>query len=83
MCSLAKTGPELMDEVVLHTTLDALLDRSPYAIPYTDEEWLQIKVLQRAQRAHFNIKEERKYDKKQGIDTTIKKEPENDGTDES
>lgn len=68
----ALTGPEQLAEIAQHVTLDALLDRDPHAVPYTDEEWLSIITQQRNARAHFNIKEERQYSRKQGVETEAK-----------
>lgn len=61
-------GMELLDHIAEYLTLDALLDRNPHAIPYTEEELLRIVQLQRADRATFNIKQEAAKNKKAGIE---------------
>lgn len=62
-----KTGPELIDIMVEHPTIDVLLDRSPYAKPYTDAELMQVIEAERRDRARFDIKSKKRQDKKDGI----------------
>lgn len=67
------TGKEWVEIIGKHPTLDELLNRSPYAKPYTDAELLRIVEIERAERALFNIKEEKVRMKREGI------EPEEEG----
>lgn len=62
------TGPELMDQIGSSPTLDELLDRSPFAKPYSDDELTLILTIQRKDRAMWNVKQEKKAAKKQGIE---------------
>lgn len=62
------TGPELVDAIAHHCSLDLLLDRDPHAEPYTDDEWLALITLEREARKLFHVKEEKKRMKKQGIE---------------
>lgn len=70
------TGPELLEYIAQFPTLDQYLDRDPYAVPLTDSELLLLIQRQRAERALFNIKEQKKRDKKAGVDTDV---PSDDG----
>lgn len=61
------TGPELMQYIAQFPTLDTYLDRDPYGVPLTDDELLLLVQKQRAERALFTLKEQKKRDKKAGI----------------
>lgn len=62
-----KTGQEWVDIIAAHPTMDELLNRSPFAIPYTDEELMRMVEINRAERALFTIKEQKARDKKAGV----------------
>lgn len=61
-----KTGPELVKEIGTLPTLDQFLDRNPYAVPLKNAELMEVVKIERAHRAHFNIKEQEKKDKGNG-----------------
>lgn len=75
MAETEKTGAELLALIAQHPTLDELLDRDPLAVPYTREELTRIVEIERADRALFNIREQKARDKKDGV------EPEENPTD--
>lgn len=63
-----KTGPEIMDEIIQEPTIDRFLDRSPYAEPLTDAELAELVAAMRRDRVTWNMKEDKKAAKKEGID---------------
>lgn len=62
-----KTALEVMDEAVKSPTLDELLDRLPSTMKWP-EDYEQLVRTSRADRALFNIKQEKKSAKKQGVE---------------
>lgn len=69
-------GPELLEQITLHPTLDLFMDRDPHAHPLSEEELRQLVEVMRKERAAFLVSEQKKKEKKQGID--IQEEPENE-----
>lgn len=62
-------GPELLEQIILHPTLDTFMDRDPHTRPHTDEELRQLVEVMRKERAAFLVSEQKKKEKKQGIET--------------
>lgn len=58
------TGPELIEAIAAHPTLDVFLDRNPHAQPYSKEEWLETINNQRKERATFVIAQGARRDKR-------------------
>lgn len=65
-----KTGPELIDEITQEPTLDRVMDRSPFAHPLEDTEFLELIEFERHERAQFDLKDEKRKMKKEGIEET-------------
>lgn len=65
------TGPELIDKIGEFPTVDILLDRDPHAEPYTINALVQLVEAFRRDRARFNIKDEKKAAKKDGIEEVV------------
>lgn len=63
-----KTGPELVEEIARHPTLDEFLDRDPFAVPYTDDELVKRVKIERAERAALSLKSDSRRAKRQGIE---------------
>ncbi len=61
-------GPQLLQQIGEQPTLDPLLDRSPFSKPYSDQELQRIVTLHRKERAMWNVKQEKKAAKKQGVE---------------
>lgn len=61
-----KLGPELMDRIVQHPTLDDFLDRNPHSVPLNDEELDQVIRFERLERAKWNVKLEKAEEKRNG-----------------
>lgn len=63
------TGEEMMDRILADpNSLDRFLDRDPHALPLTDLEILDLIRIERAKRVQWNIKQEKRAMKKQGIE---------------
>ncbi len=63
------TGAEMIDQMLTdQNALDRFLDRSPLAAPYSDQELLEFVRHQRALRANWNVKLEKRAMKKQGVE---------------
>lgn len=63
------TGPELIKYIAQFPTIDHYLDRDPFAKPLTDAELILLTRTQRAERSLFNVKEQKRKDKKAGVPT--------------
>jgi len=72
------TGVQMMDQIAEHPSIDELLRRNPHAKPLSDADVLAMIEHRRRQRALFNMKDERRRAKKEGIE--LKEEP-TDGED--
>lgn len=63
------TGPEMIDEIIADVnSLDRFLDRDPHAVPLSDAEVLELMHVERAKRTTWNMKQEKRQMKKQGIE---------------
>ena len=63
-----RRGTQLLEEIAQEPTLDRLLDRNCHIEPYTDDELMQIIQQERADRARWELKNEKRAMKKQGIE---------------
>ena len=63
-----KTGPEWLSDIGNDPTIDELLDRDPHARPYTRQQLLQVVEASRRERSLFNIKNEKREAKKDGVE---------------
>jgi hypothetical protein len=61
---MQKSGPELVEEIGKHVTLDSVLDRDPHASPLDDSELRALVVTLRGERAAIEAKSEEKRQKK-------------------
>lgn len=62
-----KSAPEHIAEIIVHPTLDEVLQRDPHAKPFTDAELFRFIMSQRADRARFITVGEAKRAKRQGV----------------
>lgn len=62
------SGLDLLDMILPVNTLDVLLDRDVRTVPLTEAELMSLVISERAARAAFNIKQETKKAKKQGVE---------------
>lgn len=62
-------GPDLLTQIIADAnSLDRFLDRDPHSHPLTDGELDELVRIERAKRAHVNIKAEKRAAKKQGVE---------------
>lgn len=63
---MAKLATEVMDEMTIDVTVDRVLQQDPGTLKESDYKDFVAAI--RAERVHFNLKESKKKDKKEGIE---------------